>query len=78
MMDKTSKIEELEEFVMQIHVGDLPSELVFDQAISALEALDLSHLLEALPIEERCKRWLQVPEESKVQVLGNLRLSPVF
>ncbi len=53
------KHEELENYVSQIHAAEQSPADVFVQAIEHLELSELSLLLEALPIDERCQRWMQ-------------------
>lgn len=67
------KHEELENYVSQIHAAEQSPADVFVQAIEHLELSELSLLLEALPIDERCQRWMQIPEELKAQVLVGMR-----
>ncbi|WP_420598558.1 magnesium transporter [Neptuniibacter sp.] len=73
MMDELIKTEELQQFVTELHDKGLPNEAVFDRAITSLDVEELSLLLEAVPIEERIKRWHQVPPEIQASVLVEMR-----
>jgi magnesium transporter len=73
-MSELLRNEELETFVTRLYLKDKPNEAVFEQAILALDVSEISLLLEALPIEERCQRWLQVPEGLKPLVLVGMRV----
>ncbi|WP_292952945.1 MULTISPECIES: magnesium transporter [unclassified Neptuniibacter] len=72
-MEEYIKSEGLQQFVTELHDKEYPNEVVFENAVEALETAKLSLLLEALPIEERILRWQQVPAEIKPSVLVEMR-----
>jgi magnesium transporter len=49
---------------------------VFEEAVIELESSELAFLLESLPLPERLERWLQVPEDDRVDVLVAMRSEP--
>ncbi|HEC59324.1 hypothetical protein LCGC14_0686960 [marine sediment metagenome] len=49
---------------------------VFEEAVIELESSELAFLLESLPLSERLERWLQVPEDDRVDVLVAMRSEP--
>jgi magnesium transporter len=72
-MSEIDKKEDLEGFVSQLHTPEESQSVVFDHAVEQLVPTELSLLLESLPIEARCARWLQVPDELKTSVLLGMR-----
>ncbi|MCL2915895.1 magnesium transporter [Shewanella corallii] len=50
--------------------------VVFDEILEAAEPGTIALLLEALPLDERHERWLQVSEDEQLAVLDDMRAEP--
>ncbi|MDO6513086.1 MULTISPECIES: magnesium transporter [unclassified Neptuniibacter] len=72
-MNEIEKKEDLEGFVSQLNTPEESPSVVFDNAVEQLVPTEISLLLESLPIESRCARWQQVPDEQKTSVLLGMR-----
>lgn len=69
--------DEISQLVERLNdVSDDAQMAVFEEAVSELESGELAFLLESLPLPERLERWLQIPEEDRVDVLVAMRSEP--